>query len=956
MAVTGKFGADFEDFYAAVQKSEVALRGFESNSAKVESRLNAVADAFSGRKVLQEAAIATKAIEEIGGATALTATEQTKVNKLIGDALTKYAALGKEAPADMLALYDATKKVEEPTTGLNAKVLAFGTAVGTMAAQATTALVNFAIDGIGKVATGFADLVMEGADVSDIAGNFDTLATAAGHVSSTLLGELRAGTHGTISDFDLMKTANQQLAAGLNLSDQQMRTLATGAFNLAQATGQDVKTALDSMSSAMVTGNAKSVALLTGKLDLESAERRYALSLGKTRDELTQDQTLYARQQALLEGVAAASARVGEQTDGIGEMVEQAAAKWDNFRQGLARSIAESPVLVAGFQAIMTSLERAFGGDQEELIAAITKGINAAAIGVIDFSLGLVEMARIGAEAYGALSLRQDVVIAGVTELIARTASGMATIQELAAAIPGVGAAFESTATAARAAADAWRGTADSAAAQVQADKDLVTGQGAVHSALNTATTVLTDVKAAMVQASLATTASGTAFAGQAAAAASGAAQTKAAAAETAAHAEALKKQEAALKAAAVEQKKLQDAMTELQSVGSSWRDTLARLDQGVVDMAAAYLRAGASSGTLQTALKLTDADLKAITKSIDEQDKAIDRSVKAQQDWAKAQVSTANEARALWDEYEKIRNAQTKTATDQQIAEIERWKRNMIAKHTDVEGISEDMYRAIEATAQAKLDAIRVDWQALTTGATTNLQQIADKAIATYQEAATGSHNLTGEQIDNFRRLAEEAQAAADGYATAFTGAADKVKTAMNDAADSAVASAGRIASSAPSGGAISGAGAPPPGYSFTNPAALSWGMTAAEREKRAKDAGGVVNYDDYNNPYIYIPGMNAPGKLSVPAAVLAQVQPQFRAMGGPVSAGGAYVVGERGPEVFVPRTDGRIATGAGTAVSVVVNVSGAVLGTADQLARLVGDALVGRLRQQGVRLPVGV
>jgi phage-related minor tail protein len=31
-------------------------------------------------------------------------------------------------------------------------------------------------------------------------------------------------------------------------------------------------------------------------------------------------------------------------------------------------------------------------------------------------------------------------------------------------------------------------------------------------------------------------------------------------------------------------------------------------------------------------------------------------------------------------------------------------------------------------------------------------------------------------------------------------------------------------------------------------------------------------------------------------------------RASGGPVSAGGAYLVGERGPEVFVPRSSGNI------------------------------------------------
>lgn len=39
-------------------------------------------------------------------------------------------------------------------------------------------------------------------------------------------------------------------------------------------------------------------------------------------------------------------------------------------------------------------------------------------------------------------------------------------------------------------------------------------------------------------------------------------------------------------------------------------------------------------------------------------------------------------------------------------------------------------------------------------------------------------------------------------------------------------------------------------------------------------------------------------------------------RATGGPVSPGRAYVVGERGPEMFVPSSSGRVETGAGGGV----------------------------------------
>lgn len=122
MSVTAKFIADFTSFYDAVQKAEVELRGFEDGAGRVEKQLNRTADAFSGRKVLQEATLAAKAIEDIGGASKLTENEQTKVNALVTEALAKYRALGQEAPAALLELQKATKAPAEQTDTLNALV------------------------------------------------------------------------------------------------------------------------------------------------------------------------------------------------------------------------------------------------------------------------------------------------------------------------------------------------------------------------------------------------------------------------------------------------------------------------------------------------------------------------------------------------------------------------------------------------------------------------------------------------------------------------------------------------------------------------------------------------------------------------------------------------------------------------------------------------------------------
>ena len=80
------------------------------------------------------------------------------------------------------------------------------------------------------------------------------------------------------------------------------------------------------------------------------------------------------------------------------------------------------------------------------------------------------------------------------------------------------------------------------------------------------------------------------------------------------------------------------------------------------------------------------------------------------------------------------------------------------------------------------------------------------------------------------------------------------------------------------------------------------------------------------------------------------------FRANGGPVSTGKSYMVGERGPEMFVPNTGGRIVPNSdmGSSTNVVVNVDAsgsAVEGDEEQgreLGRLISVAVQSEIIQQ--------
>ena len=79
------------------------------------------------------------------------------------------------------------------------------------------------------------------------------------------------------------------------------------------------------------------------------------------------------------------------------------------------------------------------------------------------------------------------------------------------------------------------------------------------------------------------------------------------------------------------------------------------------------------------------------------------------------------------------------------------------------------------------------------------------------------------------------------------------------------------------------------------------------------------------------------------------------FRAAGGPVSSGRPYVVGERGPELFVPSSAGSMYPAGSGGINVSITINGSVLSDKDKIAAAVSEAMMSTLRSQGVRMPAG-
>ena len=98
MAINATFSADFTSFYAAVNKAEAELVDLSKGAGRVEQSLNRMVDNFSGRKLVQDAALMEKAIEAVGGTSRLTAKELEAVGVKANEAVAKLKALGQDVP------------------------------------------------------------------------------------------------------------------------------------------------------------------------------------------------------------------------------------------------------------------------------------------------------------------------------------------------------------------------------------------------------------------------------------------------------------------------------------------------------------------------------------------------------------------------------------------------------------------------------------------------------------------------------------------------------------------------------------------------------------------------------------------------------------------------------------------------------------------------------------------
>jgi len=326
MAVTAKFQADFSSFVDAVNKADVTLRGFESGAAKVEKQLSRMTDGFSGRRVIQEATLMARAVEEAGGVSTLTANELKRVGATAQEAADKMRALGVDVPKNIQMLADAAKNADDGTKNLN---LSFGKLVGSyVTGQAALNTLNAGF----RAVTGFMLDTVKSASSAEAAQN---KLNAALRQQGTFTPEV-------VSQFNDLATEMQHTTIYSDDLTNEMQAL------LIQVGGV--------MPSAMGRAQRASADLASGLgIDLQTATTLVAKAAAGHTETLGRYGITVSQADLQTQGFAAVLDAVNRQFGGQATAqldtytgkVAQLGNAWDNVKEAIGRRIVFDPVILA---------------------------------------------------------------------------------------------------------------------------------------------------------------------------------------------------------------------------------------------------------------------------------------------------------------------------------------------------------------------------------------------------------------------------------------------------------------------------------------------------------------------------------------------------------------------------------------------------------------------------------
>lgn len=204
----------------------------------------------------------------------------------------------------------------------------------------TVGLATAAFAALGSAAAIGIASISRGSEVDDLSTAFDNLTKKAGGVSDVLLNDLNSALGNTVTNFDLMKQANELLIGGLK--PDQITLVAEAARALGEQTGVSAKEGMDALADSLLRGNDRALKSLGIVIDNTKAEAEFAKSIGTTADKLSEAGKVEALRIASLTALSEQSEKFGAVTDDAGDKLSQFSKFLSDAKDEFAQAIANN--------------------------------------------------------------------------------------------------------------------------------------------------------------------------------------------------------------------------------------------------------------------------------------------------------------------------------------------------------------------------------------------------------------------------------------------------------------------------------------------------------------------------------------------------------------------------------------------------------------------------------------
>jgi len=244
---------------------------------------------------------------------------------------------------------------------------------------------------LGAIGTAFIKFGQEGAQSQAVALGFQRMTESIGADADEIVEALKRASGGTISETDLMLTANKAMALGVANNTEDFTALMEVARNKAQIMGLSVEQAFNDLSTGIGRGSVMILDNLGITTTAAKAQEQYAAQIGKAVDELTEAEQKQALFNIVIEQGQAEIEKMGGVTTTSAEKLQALGAQFADMRSTIGEALL--PALEALVQALTPIIEKIseFASENPQLFATLM-GV-AAALAAVVTVVGLLGLA-----------------------------------------------------------------------------------------------------------------------------------------------------------------------------------------------------------------------------------------------------------------------------------------------------------------------------------------------------------------------------------------------------------------------------------------------------------------------------------------------------------------------------------------------------------------------------------